>query len=322
MRLSHNVEKAELVVDIVNLDGMRRINRFYGGDAGRKVCVEMDGALWLVKFPEPAAGMRGNVALYTTSPISEWLGSHVYESLGLDVHETRLGYCEGKLVCACRDFAWPDKQLATFHDMKNSLSDELPGSFENRPSDGRSLFLSDVLAAIDKIAPSGEKAAVRERFWDMFVVDALIGNADRNNENWGFLFDSAGRSEIAPVFDNGNAFFNKRRGSALAERVENVSDLKQDAIGGVRSCYLKDDGHPISPMKFIGSAQSPECNAALERFMSRLDLDAVFALVDSIPDEYLNLSPMPPEVKEFHKEVLKSRVEQCLVPALGRIARP
>lgn len=26
-------------------------------------------------------------------------------------------------------------------------------------------------------------------FWDMFVVDALLGNFDRHNGNWGFLYD-------------------------------------------------------------------------------------------------------------------------------------
>ena len=302
---------------IVNLDGAKRVNWYYGGNAGRKICIEMDGSRWMVKFPEPTAGMRGRVASYTTSPLSEWLGSHIYESLGIDAHETVLGYCEGKLVCACRDFAWPDKRLVEFHDMKNSLSDDLPESFENRPSDGRSLVLSDVLSAIDNLAD--DSALVRERFWDMFVVDAFIGNADRNNENWGFLIEPDGAMHLAPVFDNGNSFFNKRRDSAAIERIDDLSALKQDAIGGVRSCYLKDDGHPISPMKFIRSAESPECNAALVRFMERLDLDAVESLIESVPEEYLNLTPLPREVKDFHKEVLRLRVRECFAPALEKI---
>lgn len=109
-----------LMMRIVNLDGAERVNWYYGGNAGRKICIEMDGSRWMVKFPEPTAGMRGRVASYATSPLSEWLGSHIYESLGIDTHETVLGYCEGRLVCACRDFAWPNKRLVEFHDMKRS----------------------------------------------------------------------------------------------------------------------------------------------------------------------------------------------------------
>ena len=27
------------------------------------------------------------------------------------------------------------------------------------------------------------------KFWDMFIIDALIGNHDRHNGNWGFLLN-------------------------------------------------------------------------------------------------------------------------------------
>ena len=29
----------------------------------------------------------------------------------------------------------------------------------------------------------------KEKFWDMFVIDSLIGNTDRHNGNWGFLLN-------------------------------------------------------------------------------------------------------------------------------------
>ena len=41
---------------------------------------------------------------YTNSPISEYLGSHIYKILGFDVHDTILGYANGKNVVACKDF--------------------------------------------------------------------------------------------------------------------------------------------------------------------------------------------------------------------------
>jgi len=28
---------------------------------------------------------------------------------------------------------------------------------------------------------------IREKFFDMFIVDSLIGNTDRHNGNWGIL---------------------------------------------------------------------------------------------------------------------------------------
>ena len=42
----------------------------------------------------------------------------------------------------------------------------------------------------------------------MFIVDALIGNWDRHNGNWGFLYNSrTDEMTLAPVFDCGSSLF-------------------------------------------------------------------------------------------------------------------
>ena len=46
---------------------------------------------------------------------------------------------------------------------------------------------------------------LKERFWDCVVVDALINNNDRNDENWGILRCN-GRDRLAPIFGNGTSF--------------------------------------------------------------------------------------------------------------------
>ena len=49
---------------------------------------------------------------YVTSPLSEYLGSHIFQILGYEAHDTVLGVCHDgrryKPVCACRDFLPPD----------------------------------------------------------------------------------------------------------------------------------------------------------------------------------------------------------------------
>ena len=50
--------------------------------------------------------------------------------------------------------------------------------------------------------------AIKTRFWDMFIVDALIGNWDRHNGNWGFLYNnSTDEVVLAPVFDCGSSLY-------------------------------------------------------------------------------------------------------------------
>ena len=41
---------------------------------------------------------------YFTTPISEYIGSYIYESIGLNTHKTKLSIANGKGVVACKDF--------------------------------------------------------------------------------------------------------------------------------------------------------------------------------------------------------------------------
>ncbi len=302
-------------MQLVDFNAAKRLNRFYGGAAGRKVAIEYQGIPWMLKYPETTAGMRGNLASYTTSPVSEWLGSHVYELVGIPVHETVLGFSEGKVVCACKDFTWPDKELIEFRMLKNSLSDDGSAGFSQRPSDGRVLLLSDVLTSLDSLGSVYSSQALRERFWDMFIVDAFIGNKDRNNGNWGLLSKSGEILGLAPVYDNGNSFFNKRKASTNELRSQDANLLEQDAVGTCVSVYTKDDGRYVKPFEYIASAMDAECNKALDRFMRKLDMDAVVALVDQLPCEVLNFSVLDKRTKEFTKKVLVERYEKALLPA-------
>ena len=103
----------------------------------------------------------------------------IYASLGIPAHETMLGYFQGKIVCACKDFCYPDKELHEFRELKNSTPDDSTG-FSGTPSDGEAIFLSDVLASIEIVGVLRSTPGVLDRFWDMFVVDAFIKNPDRN----------------------------------------------------------------------------------------------------------------------------------------------
>ena len=49
--------------------------------------------------------------------------------------------------------------------------------------------MSDILHTFEE-QEAIDREVITERFWDMFIVDALIGNWDRHNGNWGFLYDA------------------------------------------------------------------------------------------------------------------------------------
>lgn len=65
-----------------------------------------------------------------------------------------------------------------------------------------------------------------ERFWDMYVIDAWIGNFDRHGANWGFLKKN-NQYRIAPVYDNGSSLFPKLN---TDEKIQRIMESKAEAL--------------------------------------------------------------------------------------------
>ena len=95
----------------------------YGGHSGKKLGVVINGENWFLKFPKSIKNLTRKVEIsHTTSPLSEYIGSHIYESIGIPVHETKLGIKNGKVVVACKDFR---KDVRDFHlDDYNSIKND------------------------------------------------------------------------------------------------------------------------------------------------------------------------------------------------------
>ena len=272
--------------------------------------------------PHDARFARGHLPPYTSSPISEYVGAHIYASLGIPVHETMLGYRAGKVVCACKDFTHPDKRLFEFREIKNALSDDDAG-FSSAPSDGESVYLGDVLAAIETSELLRSVPGVRERFWDMFVVDAFIKNPDRNNGDWGLLMDAARNYELAPVYDLGSSLFSKRSPSLAESRLDDEAEVEQDAFGTNVSCYRlpTDDGcgQAIHPFEYLASTRNPDLDAAVVRFVEAMDMEAVDAVLDSVSAEAFGRPLMTEGMRASHNQLLRRRLEEGFLPAYRRI---
>ncbi len=290
-------------MELVDFNTCERIKGYgYRGNAGRKLPYLYNGNVWMVKFPGSTKDMTGkHLPSYTSSPISEYLGSHIYETLGIDVHKTVLGQCEGKIVVGCRDFT-QNATLFEYSQIKNTVDDTLiSGSYGSSAHGER---LSDVLRVIQTSDEfEGLREKVVERFWDMFVVDAFIHNNDRNNGNWGLLV-SKYTLDLAPVYDNGNAFFNKRNPSLFKTRLSEETLLEEDALSG-RSFFLDNDDKHLNPLEFFETTNDENCRTALKRFVARVDLAKIFAIIDDIPHKAFGQVVIEEQQREFYKELLE-----------------
>ncbi|MDD7384322.1 MAG: hypothetical protein SPI12_03990 [Actinomycetaceae bacterium] len=217
-------------MELLNFDhALIRGDFFYGGDGGAKLAIEYEGDVWMLKFPKSTRGRHNPHMSYTTSPLSEYLGSQIYAALNIPVHQTVLGIRAGKVVVACKDFTFEKgretARLIPFNEIKNAF---MSSDLDSYCGSGSDTLLEEVLATIAAQPTLTAIPGVTQRFWDMFIVDALIGNNDRDNGNWGILRDNATRKQtLAPVFDNGNAFFSKRG-------IDQIIDAVPEEFEGIR----------------------------------------------------------------------------------------
>lgn len=271
---------SEEAMRIYDFDNIRTNDMFYGGNACRKIGAVIDGQNYMLKFPGnlKARQMKNVLLSYSHSSVSEYLGSHIYELLGIPVHETLLGRRGGKLVVACKDFTYPSYTLKHFSEAKMSmeeLEDTVTGDGENCDLEELRMILSahPVLNQIE---------GVGERFWGMFIVDALIGNPDRNNNNWGFLFKNGKIAALAPVFDNGNCLFNKWD-DAKIQTVLDRGDLDLYALRAVTNIFTL-NGKQVNPFQVISSGKYPECTDALLRIVPKINIKAIQSLISDMCD--------------------------------------
>lgn len=102
--------------------------RTYGGKAGRKIAIiDENKDIWMIKFPQNTRNKETVGVSYTTSPLSEYISSHIYESLGFPTHETALGTYGGKVVVACKDFTVGKyyNQFEPAENLINTVDDDL-----------------------------------------------------------------------------------------------------------------------------------------------------------------------------------------------------
>ena len=301
------------MIDIIDFSKTKNARGvFYGGDAGAKEAIEYDNAIWMVKYPKTTRDLINPQISYTTSPLSEYIGSKIYEMLGLPVHEVVLGTRKNKIVAACKDFTSRDVALIHFHYLKNAF---MSSDIDNYSGTGSETSLDEVLATINGEETLTSLAGVKERFWDMFIIDAFIGNNDRNNGNWGVILDQrTGEFSLAPVYDNGNAFFNKRSITQMEKRLDNATAMEEDAYKTLRCAYkykgLDNESHSINPFDFISNTKISECIAALERFVSKVCIDDVSKMIDAIPEHYEALSVMPNVQKTFYIKLMEIRLDK------------
>lgn len=276
--------------------------RAYNGANGNKIAVFYNGEAYMLKFPLSAERKPTELS-YTNSSINEHIASSIFNMLGIRAHETMLGTFnvknKEKLVCACKDFTAGGKRLLDFCSIKNTVLDS--------DSNGSGTELADVMDTIDKqqyISP----IILREHFWNMFIADALLGNFDRHNGNWGFLYDDMkGEAEIAPVYDCGSCLLPQADDKVMKKVLASESELHARVFQFPTSA-IKLKGRKINYYDLLSHADNKDANAALKRIVPKIDMEKIKGFIDQV-------AAISDLQRTFYKTYVNARYDLIIRPA-------
>lgn len=272
------------MIDFTN--AIEEFNKYKGSE--KKKTLIYDSKRYLVKFPDPIREKNKNIS-YINNAYSEYVGSNIFRIVGFKVQNTILGKYKyngnDKIVCACEDFTDEENELYEFESI----------ALSSNPDKKIGTEVEDIMEVIktNKMICSDTS----KMFWKMFIIDALIGNTDRHNGNWGFLINvKAQKIEFSPIYDCGSCL------NPLLEDTE-IEKLDEIAIKNLAiNCYscLRENGKRINYINYIKKMKNKECNDAIKEIFLDIKINEINKFIDEI-EGISNIR------KAFYKSIINYR---------------
>lgn len=297
-------------------------NGTYGGMAGLKEGVLIDNEYWLIKYPKNVKSVSTIDVSYTTSSLSEFLGSNIYHILGYDVHKTFLGLRNGKLVVACKDFCRQPGALREIRTLKNVYNKDLEYALNTslHSTDSNHLVdLHEILLHLEYNPILNSVPGIKERFWDCVIIDGLINNNDRNNGNWGVLYED-GSYHLAPIFGNGGSFNDKVSDSRLDYLLTDSTKLLNSVLNTTTIYGV--NGKKVT-YRDILKLDYPDLRNSLKKLVPLIGarLSDIQDLIYSVPQEYNGLTVCSGTRKEFYYSSIEERYNRILLSSKDSVRR-
>jgi hypothetical protein len=280
-----------------------RANKFLGSE--RKTTIVYNGELYMLKYPDPVRAKKvKDIMSYKNNQFSEHIGCQIFKSCGFETQDTLLGEFtdkqgKKKIVVACKDFTQNGGELYEFVKFANQ-------TLLDRSSER--ITIEDVYETVTETNVITNKSEVISKFWDVFVVDALIGNRDRHLGNWG-LIEKDGEFSFSPVYDCGSSLSALLDDDAMKKSLNDATKFKEYSFN-VMSCYYMNDKRIFYHEIFKDPPD--DLREAIKRIVPKIDMEAIYTIIDTTPQ-------MSDIRKEYLKKAVELRYTQIILPALKRI---
>ena len=268
---------------------VEELNSYKGSE--KKKTLIYNNKKYLVKFPDAIREKNKKIS-YINNAFSEYIGSNIFKIAGFETQNTILGKYKyngkEKIVCACEDFTNKNNILYEFENLALSTNPDKKIETE----------LKDIESVIEESKKIINTKETKQKFWEMFVIDCLIGNTDRHNGNWGFVLNKEKEVKFAPIYDCGSCLNPMLEDDAIKKLTE--AEIKNLSI----NCYscIKENGKKINYITYIKQMKNKECNNALCRIFDKIDIEKIKSFIN-------NIDVMSDVRKDFYIKIIELRYD-------------
>ena len=291
-------------MDKINFTNCKEMICEYGGSEKKKK-IAYKNELYLLKFPD----LNIEIPIsYKYNVFTEYIGCKIFSSIGIPTQEVIIGtYDEEstimpikkKVVVACKDFTTNNTKLVEFSSLANSIT-EVDKKFKTD--------IVDIYEVINRL--NCDKKIMIDKFWDMFIVDTLIGNVDRHLSNFGFTITN-NSVEFAPIYDCGSTLHPLLSDEKMKEIMKSETDFK-NTVFSIYPVY-KYDSKKLTYNEFY-LKNINDLNDALLRIYPKIDMKKINSIIDETP--YISNTR-----KEFLKKSILFRKENILDKAYKKLIK-
>ena len=285
-----------------------RIDRHtdYAG-SDRKNAILYGGNRYMIKFSEKQEPKNDYATSCVNNVLSEYLGSHIASLAGLPTHETLLGTYNGELVVACKNFLEPGE---TLHEFSWYLRNQYDSSDIKRTPVLSQIY--DAVSSHPDLAPMKQSAV--DRYWDTFVIDALIGNFDRHSGNWGYIVGIDDTISPAPIYDCGSCLYSGLSVDKMEEVISTELSIAKRLFAYPKAAlFVGSEENKVGYYDMLSSGYDKHCSNAVLRIVPRINMDDVKNLIEETPC-------LSRERRHFYETMLHYRYEFILKRAYLRVS--
>lgn len=328
---------------IYDFDKFQLEQKKYTGSS-KKFSIKIDNTYYIVKESIKKDDQNDSQNGFNSSAINEYLCSHIFQLLGFKTQNTLLGHFTfpddiKRLCVACEDFT--DNELigteglflqefeSYVHDWNRVSKDY---GFQKRHKNFEQQnysFLDEIEEIFDNDLFLKKQPELKEMFYNIFVIDALINNSNRNYHNFGFMIpfrpssNTENKIEFAPIYNNGESFYYYINDGDLLLKANILDEeIKKNDYPGSNICEFykpplneKDDDtwkNQIDYYKYIHSFKNKNLNEVIIHMYPIIEemMTKINALIDDIESSGVISNARVSTYKKILEERLNVIIEE------------